>query len=68
MLNYLDLLNDLLPNNINNIDFEIFSKLKDIINFFYTIKDGNQITLLDNIKDHKLIKNEELLVIIQLKC
>ena len=57
LLNYLDLLKDLLPNN--EIDFNQFNALTKIMDSFYIIKDGIQITLIDNFKDHELLKNKD---------
>ena len=57
LLNYLDLLKDLLPNN--EIDFKQFNDLTKIMDSFYIIKDGIQITLIDNFKDHELLKNKD---------
>lgn len=57
MLNYLDLLDDLLTHN-KEINFHIFISLPNLMTFFYTIKDNVLITLNDIVKDHKLLKNQ----------
>ena len=61
LLNYLDLLQDLLPcDGDDGINFEIFRRFNYIIDSFYTIKDNIlQITLFDNVKDHKILKNKD---------
>ena len=61
LLNYLDLLQDLLPcDGDDGINFEIFKRFNYIIDSFYTIKDNIlQITLFDNVKDHKILKNKD---------
>lgn len=48
-----------MPNN-NEIDFEIFKKLNNIIEYFYKYKDDAIIHLRDNVKYHKLLKNEDI--------
>ena len=57
VLNYLDLLDDLLTYN-KEINFHIFISLPNLMTFFYTIKDNVLITLNDIVKDHKLLKNQ----------